>query len=257
MWNMSIRSYRLVVTTYNLEHPGLQGYFVDSYLNTSTPLLLNSTNTFNFSITSNAGSYMAERFKIIFRNPTLSPLASLFGGFSGRLANNKVELQWIINNENAMREYSLERSIDRVHFSSIYRASAENTGTSKTYNSIDLSYLRGDNFYRVKALGLSGDVQYSSILKVNGGGIYQDVLIYPNPIADNKFNIMFTATRSGKYMMNLYNSVGSRISLMPITASEGQNSQTIELPATIPPGVYRLKIISPDNVITVKTINVL
>jgi hypothetical protein len=257
MWNMQQRNYRLIVTTYNLEHPGLQGFFVDSYLNTSTPLALNSQNLIDFSVTSVAGSYTAERFKIVFRNPTLTPLATLFSSFNGRLNGSKIDLQWNVNNEVAMNEYVLERSLDRINFSPFYHASAANNGATRSYNSADANYFKGDNFYRVKAIGLAGDVQYSSILKINGGGLTQEILVYPNPVSDKKVNILITAVSSGKYQLNLYNSAGSRIVLPSMQVTAGQNSQTIELPVTLATGIYRLKITSPENVSVVKTINVL
>ncbi len=257
MWNMQQRNYRLIITTYNLEHPGLQGYFVDSYLNTSTPLALNSQNLINFAVTSVPGSFAAERFRIVFRNPTLTPLATLFTGFNGRLNGNKIDLQWNVTNEVAMREYVLERSLDRINFSSLFRAPATNTGSARAYASVDADYFKGDNFYRVKAVGLAGDVQYSSILKINGGGQTQEIMVYPNPVSDKKVNIMITSVNSGKYQLNLYNSAGSRIVLPSMQVTSGQNSQTIELPVTLATGIYRLKITSPENVSVVKTINVL
>jgi hypothetical protein len=257
MWNMQQRNYRLIVTTYNLEHPGLQGFFVDSYLNTSTPLALNSQNLIDFSVTSVAGSYTAERFKIVFRNPTLTPLATLFSSFNGRLNGSKIDLQWNVNNEVAMSEYVLERSLDRINFSPLYHASAANTGATRSYSSADANYFKGDNFYRVKAIGLAGDVQYSSILKINGGGLTQEILVFPNPVSDKKVNILITAVSSGKYQLNLYNSAGSRIVLPSMQVTAGQNSQTIELPVTLATGIYRLKITSPENISVVKTLNVL
>jgi hypothetical protein len=257
MWNMQQRNYRLIITTYNLEHPGLQGFFVDNYLNTSTPLALNSQNLINFSVTSVAGSYAAERFRIVFKNPTLTPLSTLFTGFNGRLNGSKIDLQWNVNNEVAMREYVLERSLDRISFSALYRAAAANTGSARSYSSADADYFKGDNFYRIKAVGLAGDVQYSSILKINGGGQTQEILVYPNPVSDKKVNILITAVNSGKYQLNLYNSAGSRIVLPSMQVTAGQNSQTIELPVTLATGIYRLKITSPENVSVVKTINVL
>jgi len=257
MWNMQVRSYRLIVTTYNLEHPGLIGFFEDAFLHTSTPMLLNSQNIFNFDVNSTAGSYAPDRFRIVFKNPSLSTLATLFTGFNGRLVNNKIELNWSVNNETGMRDYTLERSFDRIRFSSIYNALATNSGSLRSYQSIDGSFFKGDNYYRVKATGLAGDIQYSSILKINGGGKNQEVLIYPNPVADKKLNILLTAKISGKYIVNLYTSTGSLIPLTPIQMSIGLNSKIVELPASIAPGVYILRITSPENETSIKTINVL
>ena len=257
MWNMQVRSYKLIITTYNLEHPGLLGFFEDNYLNTSTPLMLNSSNVFNFSIVNIPGSYASNRFRITFRNPTMSPLATTFTGFSGRLNNNKIELQWLVNNESAMREYVLEHSVDRINYSSISHLQPLNSSGIKTYNSIDAAYIKGDNFYRVKAVGLNGDVQYSTILKVNASATTQEILIYPNPVADKQITLVLPLQKPGKYLLNLYNSIGSSYPLTAIEVGSGENVQTVQLPKSLAPGVYRLRIISPDNVVTVKALNIL
>lgn len=257
MWNMQQRNYRLLINTYNLEHPGLEGYLEDKYLNTSTPLALNSLNSYDFTVSSASGSYVQDRFRITFRNPTLIPLATTFNSFTGRLNTNKVELQWIVNNEVSIREYVLERAIDRIHFSTISRALATNTPGVKTYASVDPNYFKGDNFYRVKSIGMNGEIQYSSVVKISGGSLNQEILIFPNPVADKRMNLVMSGQKSGKYFMTMYNSLGSMIPLPALDISTGESTQTIQLPATLPPGVYRVRITSPDNVTTIKTINVL
>ena len=257
MWNMQVRSYKLIINTYNLEHPGLVGFFEDSYLNTSTPLLLNSSNIIYFSIVNVPGSYASNRFRITFRNPTLSPLATTFTGFSGRLNNNKIELQWLVNNESAMRDYVLEHSLDRMNYSAINHLQPLNSSGIKTYNSIDAAYFKGDNFYRVKAVGLNGEIQYSTILKINASVVSQEISIYPNPVANKQITLVLPIQKPGKYFLNLYNSIGISFPLTPIEVGSGENVQTIQLPKSLAAGIYRLRIISPDNIVTVKALNIL
>ncbi len=257
MWNMQIRNYRLIITTANLDHPGLMAELVDNYLNVSTPILLNDLNTIDFAINSTPASYATNRFKVVFRNPTLSPLATTFTGFTGRLGSNSIELQWVVNNESAMSAYIVERSVDGVTFSPIRTVAPQNASGVRNYASSDLGFIKADNFYRIKAISLNGAVQYSSILKISAGGAAQDILVYPNPIVNKKLTMQIAAARSGKYYFSLYNSIGSLIPLAPIEIAAGQVTQVIQLPTTIAPGVYRLRITTPENAIIVKTINVL
>jgi len=257
MWNMQQRSYRLIITTYNLEHPGLIGTFEDSYLNTSTPLLLNNQNVINFNINSTPASYATNRFRIVFRNPTLQPLATNFTSFTGRLASEKVALQWIVNNESAMREYVVERSADRINYLPIGNVPAINIAGSRTYTSEDAHYLKADNFYRIKGIGMNGEVQYTSILKISAGARGEAISVYPNPVINRKLSIQINATVAGKYYLNLYNSAGSLIPLAPIEVAVGQTTQNILLPSTLPSGVYRLRITTPENGDVIKSINVL
>jgi hypothetical protein len=257
MWNMQIRSYRLIITTYNLEHPGLQGYFEDAFLHTSTPLALNSINTIDFAVNSTAGSYASNRFMITFRNPTLVPLATTFTGFTGRLNNNKIDLQWIINNESAMSAYEVQRSVDGSNFTTISSQAAINTPGSRTYISSDATYLKGANYYRIRAIGLNGSAQYSNILNISGGARMQDIGIYPNPVVNKKMNMVFSVQTSGRYSLNLYSTSGSIIPLTPVEVMSGQTNLMVLLPRSLASGVYRVLIVSPDNITTVKTITVL
>jgi hypothetical protein len=157
----------------------------------------------------------------------------------------------------SVREYALERSVDRIHYGTISRVAATNTPGSKSYNSTDVNYFKGDNYYRVKSVGMNGEVTYSSILKISAGSLNQEILVFPNPVADKKMTMVMSGQKAGKYFMSLYNSIGSLIPLPSMEIATGETSQTIQLPASLPPGVYRLRITSPDNKITIKTINVL
>jgi len=257
MWNMQLRNYRLIIIANNLEHPGLQGFFIDSYLNTSTPLALNSQNIIDFSVNTDAGSYNSQRFKIVFKNPTLTPLATLFNNFSGNLNGSKIELSWKVNNNSSIETFSLERSTDRVHFTNILQSIPSNNMATATYNAIDANYNKGDNFYRVKAVGSLGNAQYSQILKINGNGKETEFTIYPNPVTGNKIYLFFTAKNNEIYKLAIYNNKGMSIHLNSIRVSKGQNIQTIELPSILPKGNYYIKITSAENSVALKQITFL
>lgn len=257
MWNMQLRNYRLIIIANNLEHPGLQGFFLDSYLNTSTPLALNDQNTIDFAVNSDAGSYNPQRFKIVFKNPTLTPLATLFNNFSGNLNGSKIELSWNVNNHSNIVGFSVERSTDRVHFTNISQLIPSSNMATTTYNVSDGNYNKGDNFYRVKAVCSSGNEAYSQILKVNGNGKDADFTIYPNPVTGNKINLFFTAKKNDIYKLALYYNEGMNIHLNSIRVSKGQNIQIIELPSILPKGNYYLKISTAENSLALKQISVL
>jgi len=257
MWNMQQRSYRILLTTYNLEHPGLQGYFEDSYLNTSTPIQLNSINTFDFSVNATAASYLLNRFRVVFKNPTYVALATNFTTFNGKMTGADVQLLWTVDRETSMKEYVVEHSVDRINFNAIKTVQPSNAAGTKSYTSLFVENYRGDNFYRIKGTSLFGETMYSSILKLNSGKPLQEILVYPNPIVDRKINIFFPGLVVGKYSFQLYSSNGIAQALPPIQINQGSSVQSVQLPKTISAGVYRIKIVAPDNTVIIKTINVL
>lgn len=257
MWNMQQRNYKLVISNKNLEHPGLIGFLEDAFLRTSTSLNLNDVNNIDFSVTSDAASYAIDRFKVVFKNPLLMPLPTTFTSFTADVNSTMIVLQWTVENENAIQEYIIEHSTDGISFSALQSVQPFNAGGTQSYISNDAVSRRGDNFYRIKAIHINGSVQYSSIIKVILKTPVRDFVIYPNPVLNRQMNILFPGQVMGKYSLQLYSSNGTMIPLGTVQVNVAQSIQTVLLPKTVAPGIYRIKIISPDNTITVKAINVL
>ncbi len=257
MWNMQQRNYRLAISNKNLEHPGLLGYLEDAFLRTSTSLNLNDINNIDFSVTSDAASYAIDRFRVVFKNPLLMPLPTTFTSITAEVSGQMIVVQWSVDNEHAMQEYIIEHSTDGVSFSALQSVQPFNAGGSQTYISNDAVSRRGENFYRIKAIQINGNVQYSSIVKISLKTPVRDFVIYPNPVLNRQMNILFPGEVMGKYNLQLYSSNGTMIPLGVVQVNAAQSIQTVLLPKTVAPGIYRIKIISPDNTISVKAINVL
>ncbi len=257
MWGMQARNYRLIIANKNLEHPGLLGSLVDSYLNTSRSLELNADNVIDFSVSSDPASYAIDRFKVIFINPTLLPAPMSFSAFEAVTQGQGVHLQWTVESEHDIANYQVEHANDGINFNSIQTVTAISSGGSRSYNADDLASRRGDNYYRIKSTSRTGDVQYTAIKKIVIGTPATEMLIYPNPVVDKRLNILFPVQMGGKYSFVLYASNGVVQPLGSLQVPAGQNIQTLLLPRGTATGIYRLRIISPDNKVIIKTINVL
>jgi hypothetical protein len=257
MWNMAQRTYRLQLITYNLEHPGLEGYLIDNFTNTTTTLLLNSSNNYDFTVSSAAGSSAANRFKVVFRNPLLSPLPTTFTSFNGRLNGRNVELFWNVNNETDIREYVAERSVDRVRFTPVQALGSTTGSGTKSYFANDAGFIKGDNYYRIKAVGRNGEVQYSTILKINAAARGEfDVVVYPNPVQFRKMNLSIDSRYGGRYLLTMYSMNGVAIPLNAVDAPAGLSIEAIRLPVSVSAGIYRLRIVTPEGNELIKTVNV-
>lgn len=257
MWNMAQRTYRLQLITYNLEHPGLEGYLIDNFTNTTTSLLLNSSNSYDFTVSSAAGSNAIDRFKVVFRNPLLSPLPTTFTSFNGRLNGRNVELFWNVNNEIDIREYVAERSVDRVRFTPVQALGSTTGSGNKSYFANDAGFIKGDNYYRIKAVGRNGEVQYSTILKINAAARGEfDVVVYPNPVQFRKMNLSIDSRYGGRYMLTMYSMSGVAIPLNAVDAPAGLSIESVRLPVSVSAGIYRLRILTPEGNELIKTVNV-
>lgn len=107
-------------------------------------------------------------------------------------SNNKIELQWQIQNDKNIAYFNIERSGDALNFSNIGKVSTiKNSSLLVNYNFTD-SHIKqfnyNDNiFYRLKRVDSDGSFDYSNIASVRIN-INSSVIIYPNPVT-NVLNI--------------------------------------------------------------------
>jgi hypothetical protein len=257
MWNFSIRNYRLVIANTNLDHPGLFAYLEDSYLNTSTPMNLNGVNTFDFAVNSDANSYRINRFRIVFKNPSLMPLPVKFVSFTANKLPAFVSLTWNVNNESSMNEYQVEKSVDGINFTKISTVEARNVTGDIKYQSSDANYNVGENFYRIRGVELSGQSYLSQIVKINIQNKGKEYTIYPNPVSNRKIHLQFFADQPGNYQFQLISMEGKILPLFNQNGSKGRNLFVIPIQHRVQPGVYNLRITDPLGKSESKQIHIL
>ncbi|HPH92255.1 MAG TPA: fibronectin type III domain-containing protein [Ferruginibacter sp.] len=87
MWNLKQQQYNLEFVPKNLQTAGLEATLVDSYLNTRTPVSLESNTTVSFTVDANTASAAANRFKIVLSK--IKPIAETKAAYT--IAPNPVE----------------------------------------------------------------------------------------------------------------------------------------------------------------------
>lgn len=134
--------------------------------------------------------------------------------------------------------------IDGKNLVDLHNIQATNTGNnSYTFSHPDATTT--DNYYRIKAVQITGNVDFSHISKVYG--INTTVAVYPNPVTNRSFNIQMEGKEAGVYSLILVSISGIVYPLKPVNITAGQSSQNVQLPANVFPGLYKLKIIKPGN----------
>ena len=238
--NLSKKSYRLLFIAEKMQK-GFEAYLLDQYLKTETPVNLKDTSAIDFLITSDAGSFIPNRFLLIFK-PLLIPLEISLQGFQ---KNAKVFLEWKINNETEIKEYLAEHSIDGINFALLEIISASNyTGI---YNQVDKQPANGDNYYRIRVNKIDGNVEYSDIVKVSMPEFCSEIKVFPNPIRGENINLLLTSQPAGNYQLRLINSSGQLMVSKEINFSGGNDFQTLPLKRNIAHGIYHLEIKKPDG----------
>lgn len=246
MNNMREQSYKIELAPENLASTGMEAYFIDRFLNTQTAINLGVTTTLDVSVTSNAASKAANRFLLVFK-AMAGPVPVKFVSVAAqRQADRSIAVNWKVANEVNIIRYEVERSANgNTQFTSILTRDAENISS---YRKDDLSPLSSDNFYRIKAIGIAGEVTYSDVVKVSPIKTAPSISVYPNPVTDGLIKVRFIDQEKGTYMLELNDAKGSLVYKGSVMVTSDQLIENIQLAAKMPAGNYTLRIVSPGGI---------
>ena len=249
----STRAYRFHFDAENLD-PSVQGYLVDNYTHSRTPLNMTGTTDADFTIANVTGSNAANRFMIVFEPVKALPVT--FTSIKAWRQDKDIDIQWRVDNEVNIKQYEVEKSTDGSNFTSMAQQQpTANNGGSAVYVSADANPVTGFNYYRVRSTDINGKISYTNVVKVLVGTLKQDITIYPNPITDGMIHLQFTNMPEGKYKIRLLNKLGQVILQKQITRANGNGTELIKWDYNLAHGMYQLEVTRPDE--SAKDINVL
>ena len=142
----------------------LKAILLDQYLQTETEISATETTTYNFVVSNNVGAYASNRFKIVFR-----PLATLpvtFVDIKATVQSKQVNVKWNVGQEVNIQRYAMLRSANGMDFSEIGNIDALQLSS---YQFVDQHPELGNNYYKVKSIGIDGSIQFSKIASVKFG----------------------------------------------------------------------------------------
>lgn len=245
MRRMKAKSYQFELIADNFTGSGLIGFFEDSYLNTSTPIDLQDTTIFNFTVINVPGSWNPKRFRIVFKQATVLPLA--LSSARAFALNNIIKVEWRVENEVNVNRYEVEKSADGQQFikASAIMPKANNNGTPG-YSWIDENAFEGHNYYRIKIAGIDGEATYSTVMKVYMGKSREGISLTTNLITGKSIPLQMNNVPGGVYTITVTNNLGQRVYTKKINHEDGQGTENIRLNKNFIPGIYHLNIIKPD-----------
>jgi hypothetical protein len=97
-----------------------------------------------------------------------------------------------------------------------------------------------DIYYRLKMLELSGKYQYSPMAKLSLSDNAQGLSVYPNPFI-NTVTVNGYADKSGLCTIRMTDVHGHCVKEQTANVSTGPNMIRVDMPESLPPGVYQLK----------------
>ena len=243
MNHMKQRKYEFDFTPTNFTNRSLRAELVDNYLGTKTPLSVTNPVTVGFTINADPASSASDRFSIVFNAAPIDQLT-----INAYQKNKGVQVEWTSRTETGMDHYEVERSNDGTQFSKQATVPAiGNSAVAVNYNWFDMSPQAGNNFYRVKATDMIGQVKYSDAVKISLDKGQPAIVVYPNPLSSDNLGLQLRDLNKGTYVISLYNKLGQRVFSVELQHPGGTASLAIPLNNRLIKGVYQLLLTGDNN----------
>jgi len=193
-----------------------------------------------------AGSYAADRFRIVFTPGVVLPVS--FTSVKAYLQDKNINVEWKVENEMNVKQYEVEKSTNGSQFTTLaIKAATANGGRPAIYASADISPAGGYNYYRIKSVDINGKIAYTNVVKVLMGSTKTSIAIYPNPIMDGMIHLHLINQVGGKYGIRLMNTTGQVIVSKQINHEEGTSTELIEWDFNLARGIYKIEVTKPDG----------
>lgn len=244
--NLKQQDYHLVFVPRNIGQE-IKASLTDRFLKTETPVSLSDSTWFDFSITSDPGSYSADRFFVAFV-PVLQErvLPLTFISVNAYQKNKNILVEWKVENENNIDHYEIDHSVDGVQF--LLREDNNALGLKEGINSyLDENPVGGNNFYRVRGIDKNGNTAISPVVKVFIENAKSSISILSNPVEGDVIKLLFTNQQAGKYQLNIFNTSGELLQRKTILLTGENEFHTFRINKSWPTGIYPLEIIKPDS----------
>jgi len=251
--NLGTKKYRFQIGTIDLVQTNVKAVLQDNFRGTNIDLDLSSINDIDFEVTANAASSASNRFKIVFAISKPAPVS--FTSVKAYQQNAAIAVEWQVTSQTNLLHYEIEKSTDAVAFSkAATQAVIGADGSDAAYSWLDMNPVTGNNFYRIRSVGLSSDIKISQVVKVIIGKENSSIVVYPNPVTKRLVAIHFNEMVIGDYQLRLISTTGQVVRTQSLKHNGGSVTQTLKLGSEIAHGVYLLEITNPDNIKTTKTL---
>ena len=242
-------TYQLQILADHLNENGLSAFLEDRYLHNNLPVNLDDTTNYVFTVDTAAGSYDKNRFRIVFKSLTVLP--PLFAAIKAFQINDKVQVDWKVQNEISTVKYDVEKSANGLDFTLV---NTTGKNTSGNYSWQDAAAFAGKNFYRIKSTNRDGSIKYSEVVTVLMTKKVTNFTIANNPVKGNSISLHFVNQPKGSYQFNLINSAGQLVYSSKLQIRSSSTSQVLNMHSVLPDGIYQLQIAGPANTIETQKI---
>ncbi len=173
-----------------------------------------------------------------------SVLPVKFTSFTGKIADGKVLLNWLTENEINNKGFVIEKSFNGIDFSEIAFVNANTSASSQHQYSYNDVYSNKASWYRLKQVDNNGKYNYSSVVKVSTN-LKDVVSMYPNPSRDI---VKVTGDRISE--ISVSNMLGKTVMQQNVALL---NNVSVNV-STLPKGVYNVSVKNATATVVLKLI---
>ena len=191
----------------------------------------------------------ATHGKGVFRSDlyTYTTLPVVLNDFNGQVKDNQNLLQWLVDQEQGLDRYELERSTDGSVYTKIYTVSAQGK-TSYSYSDRRPLF---EGYYRLKMIDIDGTIKYSSVIFLRQILKKAEFSVMGNPFKDN-IVVKYKIAQQGPIEIMLYSQSGALLKREEYNTPAGNGIYKINGFERIASGAYFLKIIYNKESQTIK-----
>lgn len=242
MERLRTQAYQLMLSPNNFP-TGLQAFFIDRYLRTSTPISLSDTTFVHFTIENNPQSKLPNRFYILFKRGA-QPNLNIFAETQ---STSDAHLISLTNDaEKSIDHYVFQMKKDKQSFEDIQYVKPENNNGIISNYALSNSVLESGTFtYRVKAICIDGESYFSNEVVLQKSN-NETLTIFPNPVSDGLINISLKEIPIGNTEWKLIHSNGNIVAKGTRLVQQKHDNFSIKLPP-LQSGVYQLAILLQDG----------
>jgi hypothetical protein len=171
------------------------------------------------------------------------PLPYMLDSFSATRMDTTGLLQWKLFPGSVVDSFVIEKGSDPTHFNEII-GSVHGISNVTDYQFVDLHLHQGLNYYRIRIVTPSGNIQYSPVRVITYVINIPNLGVFPNPVRNG---LLFVNTSTDCTGLQLFDVLGSLI-----RSEEKTGSQNTFSVANISKGVYILKIFTVSGNSVVK-----
>ncbi|HEV7781716.1 MAG TPA: T9SS type A sorting domain-containing protein [Chitinophagaceae bacterium] len=164
------------------------------------------------------------------------------------------DLTWIVDEENQLLRYEVQRSIDGLNYQTIKQVAPRNSTSQTIYTAADIigSNPLPNYYYRIRSVNLDGTYMFSDIIVIRLSSKAKFEVL-GNPF-QNSLTIRYTVGQTCKMQLNLLDLQGRFLRREELVAGIGTGTYTINNLSALPAGMYLLNADMNNTRTTIKVL---